>query len=246
MSPPPPLVLAHRGACRVARENTIEAFAAARRIGADGVELDVHRSADGELVVHHDASAPDLGLLADHTLADIRRALPFVPTLAEALDVSDGMLVNVEIKNLPGDADFDPRHQVADAVVALIEERALHDRVVVSSFNLDSVDRVRARDARVPTGWLTYVGLDPIDALWIVYEHGHRALHPDQRLLAGEADGGAAVMARAHELGVRVTTWTVDDADRIRALAEAGIDGVITNDPGGALRALGRRPAPPA
>jgi glycerophosphoryl diester phosphodiesterase len=239
----PPLVLAHRGACRIAPENTIEAFAAARRVGADGVELDVHRSRDGELVVHHDAEAPGLGLLAAHELAAIRRALPLVPTLHEALDACQEMLVNIEIKNLPGDADFDPRHRVADAVAAVIGERRLHDRTIVSSFNLDSIDRVRAREDRIATAWLTYVGLDPLDALRIARDHGHRALHPDRRVLDGDA--ADRVVVRAHELGLQVTTWTVDDPDRIRTLAAADIDGVITNDPVGALRALGRGPAPP-
>ncbi len=90
-----PRILAHRGASRVARENTVEAFVGAAALGADGVELDVHRSADGELVVHHDAEAPGLGVLAEHSVDDIRRVLPYVPTLAEVLDACAELLVNV-------------------------------------------------------------------------------------------------------------------------------------------------------
>src|SRR3989442_171546 len=93
--PGPPSVIAH------SRENTLEAFTAARSLGADGVELDIHRSADGALVVHHDAAAPGLGVLAEHSLAEIRAVIPSVPTLDEALDTCAGMFVNVEVKNLP-------------------------------------------------------------------------------------------------------------------------------------------------
>src|SRR5439155_14345872 len=101
------LVVAHRGASRVAPENTLEAFEAALALGADGVELDVHRTADGALVVHHDAAVPGFGVLAAAPLAAIRAARPAVPTLEDALDVCRGHLVNVEVKNLVGDADWD-------------------------------------------------------------------------------------------------------------------------------------------
>ncbi len=101
-------MLGHRGAPRDAVENTLAAFIEARGQGADGVELDVHRSADGALVVHHDAEAAGLGLLAEHDLAAIRAARPEIPTLGEVFDVCAGMLVNVEVKNSPRDADFDP------------------------------------------------------------------------------------------------------------------------------------------
>src|SRR5690348_11168207 len=105
---PVTLVLAHRGANRVEPENTVAAFTRALELGADGVELDVHRTADGALVVHHDAVAPGLGLLAATPFEAVRRAAPRIPTLAEALDVCAGRFVNVEIKSPPGDPDRDP------------------------------------------------------------------------------------------------------------------------------------------
>src|SRR3989440_10064561 len=118
-----PHVLAHRGARRVAPENTVEAFVAAGALGADGVELDVHRTADGALVVHHDADARGVGVLAERTEAEIGAARPEIPTLEEALDACAGMLVNIEVKNLPGDADYDPGGGVAGAGVALLAGR---------------------------------------------------------------------------------------------------------------------------
>ena len=152
-----PRVLAHRGANRVAPENTLEAFVAAGALGADGVELDVHRTADRALVVHHDADARGLGVLAERPEAEIRAARPEIPTLEEALDACTGMLVNTEVKNMPGDADYDPEDGVAAAVVELLVLRDRRDDVLVSSFNLESADRVRALDRSIPTGFLTLV-----------------------------------------------------------------------------------------
>ncbi len=231
-----PSVLAHRGARRVAPENTVEAFVAAAALGADGVELDVHRTADGGLVVHHDAKARRIGVLAERSAAEIRAARPEIPTLEEALEACLGMLVNIEVKNLPGDADYDATDGVARAVVELLASRDRRDEVLVSSFNLDSADRVLALDGSIATGFLTLVGLDPVDGVEVAHAHGHGAVHPDVRSLVGEAAG--ATVKRAHELGMAVNAWTVNDADEMRRLAAAGIDALITDVPDLARRVL--------
>ncbi len=233
-----PAVWAHRGASAARPENTIAAFVAAVETGADGVELDVHRSADGHLVVHHDAEHPVLGVLARLALAEIRAGAPDVPTLDEALDACAGIVVNIEVKNLPVDPDYDPDDRAATEVAALVGRRGAHDRVVVSSFNLDTIDRVHAADPAVPTGWLTMGGFDPLEAARIARERGHTAVHPP---LSEMLDGrGTKVCERAHELGLRVNTWTVDDPARIVEVARAGVDALITDVPDVALRALGR------
>jgi glycerophosphoryl diester phosphodiesterase len=231
-----PLVLAHRGARRRAPENTVEAFTVALGLGADGVELDVHRTADGGLVVHHDADAPGLGVLAEQTVAQIRAARPDIPTLDEAFDACRGALVNVEIKNLPHDADFDPDNRAADLVVAAIARRGRTDDVLVSSFNLATVDRVRELDAAIPTAFLVMLGIDPLEGLDLCVARGHVALHPFVGLLAGDAAG--ATTARAEQLGLRVNVWTVNDPDEMRRLAAAGIDGIVTDVPDEALAIL--------
>lgn len=231
-----PLVLAHRGANRVAPENTVEAFARALALGADGVELDVHRTADAGLVVHHDAEAGGLGVLADRSLTEIREALPAVPTLEEALDVCSGALVNIEIKNLPGDADFDPGESAAGLVVALLAARGHRDEVVVSSFNLATIDRVHELEPTLATALLVMVGFDPYDALELCVGRGHLGLHPFLGMLAGPS--AAAVTERAHEAGVRVNVWTVNDDDEMQRLADAGVDGIITDVPDAALARL--------
>jgi glycerophosphoryl diester phosphodiesterase len=230
-----PLVLAHRGACRRAPENTLEAFRVARELGADGVELDVRRTRDGVLVVSHDPVIEGFGLLVEHPFAGLRGAVPGVATLEEAFDELAGLVVNVEIKCFPTEPDADPERAVARAVVELVERRALHEQVIVSSFELEVVDLVRALDSRVVTAWLT-AGLAPATALPIAAERGHAWLHPDRASMHGAAADDA--VRDAQRLGVRLDVWTVDDPDEIARLATAGVDAVITNLPDLALATL--------
>lgn len=234
-----PVVLGHRGAPRAARENTLEAFRLATALGADGVELDARRSADGVVVVHHDPAAPGVGVLVEHTATQIRARRPDIPTLDEALDACEG-IVNVEVKNFPTEPDYDPDEAVAAAVVELVGRRAMRDRVVVSSFTTDPLDRVRALDPQVATGWLTLPSFPLADALPLAASRGYVAVHPERRALLTDPEGA---IAAAHDVGLRVHAWTVDDPDELRVLAAAGVDAVITNVPDVARRAL-RPPGP--
>jgi len=230
-----PLVLAHQGSCRRAPGNSLEAFTFAREDGADGVELDVRRTADGVLVVYHDSEAEGVGLLSSRHFADLRAAAPRIATLREALDELSGMTVNIEVKCLPWEPDADDERTVAAAVVAMIDDLGLHDDVVVSSFDLDAVDFVRTLDARVVTGWLT-MGQDPQVTLPIARARGHEWLHPDCGVLTAEAAPDA--VRRAEEHGVKLDVWTVDEEDHMRGLARSGVDAIITNVPDVALAVL--------
>lgn len=232
-----PAVVAHRGASRAARENTVEAFAKARALRADAVEFDVRRAADGALVVHHDPEIAELGPIVGHGLAALRELAPWVPTLDEALDACDGMWVNAEVKNLPMEPDWDPDHAVAAAVAATVRRRGLTGRVVVSSFNPGALAAVHDADPDVATALLTVAGMDVIDALEAAAGAGHVALHPHAAALAGDALSRA--VERGRDLGVAVVPWTVDDPAAIRRLADAGVAGIITNVPDVARRALG-------
>ena len=89
-------VIAHRGASRAERENTLEAFRRAGLMGADAVELDVRRTADGAMAIHHDASLSDGRLICELQSTDLPT---HVPLLSAALDACEGMWVNIEIKN---------------------------------------------------------------------------------------------------------------------------------------------------
>src|ERR1700759_2879939 len=97
-------VFAHRGCTEGFTENTVDAFVEARRLGADGVELDVRLTADGALAVHHDAQIPGVGSIADLGGADLPA---HVPLLADVLAACEGMVGNVEIKNAPQDPGWD-------------------------------------------------------------------------------------------------------------------------------------------
>jgi glycerophosphoryl diester phosphodiesterase len=235
-------VLAHRGASRRAPENTVEAFQAARDLGADGVELDVRRTSDGVLVLSHDPVITGFGLLVEHTFEHLRATVPSVPTLEEAFDALSGMIVNVEIKCFPTEPDADPERLVARGVVEMVARRDLFEQVIVSSFELAAVDIVRTLDVRVATAWLTS-GLAATTTMPIAAARGHAWLNPDRATMtASSADGPAAVDAAVREAvahGVRLDVWTVDDPDEIAALAAAGVDAIITNVPDVALAVLG-------
>lgn len=222
-------VLAHRGAWGAARENTLEAFRHARALGAHGVELDVRRTGDGVLVVHHDPALPDGRVLAELPRADLPA---WVPTLEAALDECTGLLVDAEIKNLPTEPGFDPDEAAAAATAELARRLGVAGRVVVSSFSLASVDAARAAGAGVATGWLTLAAYDQLDALALAAEHGHDALQPRHEAVTPE------LVAAVHARGMQVHAWTVDDPDRVRWLADAGVDVVITNVADVALAAL--------
>jgi glycerophosphoryl diester phosphodiesterase len=220
-------IIAHRGASKAEPENTVAAYRRARAMGADMVELDVRRTADGTLAVHHDPHLPDGRAVLGLTRASLPRGMP---DLATALDACEGMEVNVEIKNDPGEADFDPGCTLADAVVELARARGELDRILVSSFDLATIDRVRAIEPALATAWLV-VDLPP-DGWAAVVDHGHRALHPWVDAVTPE------MIAHAHALGVAVNTWTCDDPDRMVELAEWGIDGICTNVPDVAVACL--------
>jgi len=228
-----PLILGHRGASRAEPENTIVAFATARAMAADGVELDARRTRDDVLVVHHYPAVDGFGLIRDAEFAALRDARPAIPTLAQALDACAGMIVNVEIKCLPWEPDADtPAHDVVRAVVDMVRGRDLD--VIVSSFSLDAVDAALRFAPDVTTGWLT-MGQAFCDAAVRAARHGHRWLNPDR---ASVLAATAADIAAAHELGLLVDVWTVDDAQEIRTLVANGVDAIITNEPDHARNAL--------
>ena len=220
------MVVAHRGSSKAERENTILAFERARRDGAAMVELDVRRTRSGELIIHHDASIVGLGDIVDHD----RAGLPdYVPTLDEALDACDPMLVNIEIKNMPDDPDFDPTELVAQQVVARLAQRGDGARMLISSFHAPTIAVVRRLNPGLQTGLLFTV---PAVALHDVVAAGHSAIHPHHRAVTPD------LVALAHRLGLAVNTWTVDDPARMRELASFGVDAIITNVPDVALRTL--------
>ena len=211
-------IMAHRGASHAAPENTVAAFRLAGTLGADAVELDVRRSADGRLLISHDVLAAEIA----HD----------VPTLADALDACSGMWVNVEIKNDPEESDFDASDSIADQTVAALLGRGEDDRWLISSFRMETIDRCRALAPEISTAFLTSdVPEGIIDRL---VRKGHRALHPWYGFATVD------VIAEAHDKGVQVNVWTCDDPAAMTRLAGWGVDGICTNVPDLALATLHR------
>jgi glycerophosphoryl diester phosphodiesterase len=230
-------VIAHRGASAAFPENTVAAFRGAAALGADAVELDVRRAADGTPVVHHDAVVPGVGAIAALSAGELRHRAPAVPTLEHALAACAGMWVDVEVKNSPADSDWDPEDALVTEVVARLRASGWAERVLLTSFNPRTLERGRALAPEIPTGWLVE-GADPLpEALDAAAALGHAALLPEAGLLAGA--GAARAVAAAHAAGLLLITWTVDDLPEARRLAAAGLDGVITNRPDALVAALG-------
>jgi len=214
-------VFAHRGCTDGFVENTIEAFGEARRLGADGVELDVRQSADGALVVHHDAVIDGVGPICEIAVRDLP---PHVPLLDAVLRACEGMVVNVEIKNdhdVPG--SYDEAGALAMAVVRAIGELGWFERTIISSFDLLSIDTVRAAEPRAVVGWLLSSTVDPLSRIAEATARGYQALHP---FVAGVR---AELVAGAHDAGLALNVWTVNaDAD-LAAMVGLGVDTVITD-----------------
>jgi len=234
-----PLVLGHRGASALETENTTAAFERAARDGADGVELDVLLCATGEVVVFHDDDLLRLGGRKDlvgaldwETLRRISLAGGgVIPTLDQALEAcGPTLLVNVELKSR---GLLDARvPALVQAVDAVLRRHGGQERFLVSSFDAAAVLRWRRQRPQVLSAVLLDEGLDGLRRRLLPRLVRPGAVHPHASLCTAER------LERWHRRGYLVNTWTVDDPERARTLARAGVDGIITNDPGRLRRVL--------
>ncbi|MBC8364890.1 MAG: glycerophosphodiester phosphodiesterase [Actinobacteria bacterium] len=223
------LVIAHRGDSANHVDNTVAAFRSAREQGADWVELDVRRTADDVLAAHHDAHLTDGRLIRELAAADLPDT---VPTLAEAFEACEGMGVNVEVKHLPGDPDHADVHLVCDAVAGLAAAYRPPGQLLISSFDIAAVDMIRATDPGLPTGWIVAERYTADLILERTVAHGHGTVCPWDGLV------DERLVEHAHDRGLRVVVWTVDDPDRMVELDGWDVDGIISNDPGLLRRTL--------
>ncbi len=234
------LIYGHRGASGYAPENTLEAFELAAKMGAEGVELDVHIAKDGELVVAHDEEvdrvADGTGLICNMTTLELKR-LHFnkthpeyekatIPTLREVFELlaPTGLHINVELKN-----SRIIYKNLEEKVIKLAEETGMRDKVLYSSFNHHSMMHIKEIDPSIPCGLL-------YDAM--LYEPWKYAsalkadaIHPhfSELQIAGEVEA-------AHALGLMVNVWTVNAAEDILMSLKAGADIIISNYPDRALK----------
>jgi glycerophosphoryl diester phosphodiesterase len=240
-----PLIYAHRGASGRYPENTMEAFHGALRQRADGIELDVQLTLDEQVVVIHDhrlerttngqglvqsCTSDELRLLRAGEHADPRYADARIPTLEEVLQTfaPTPLRFNIELKNL-----LIPQPGLEERVVELIRKYRLTRRTVISSFNFDSLLRVKELNPRQPTG-LLYVG--PLRSPWeLAKRYEADQLHVPVKELT------SSLVTQAKRNGYHVMVWTVDNPERMRECRRLGVDGIITNYPLRARKALAKR-----
>ena len=234
-------IFAHRGASGTAPENTLEAFDLAARMGARGVELDVHICRSGELVVAHDETVDRVsngtGRIADLSLSELK-SLDFsrthpeyrnarLPLLSEVFQLlrPAGLEINIELKNSIID--------YPDLERKVLEEAAREfdlSRVIFSSFNHHSMLRMKMLAPSVPCGLLYEAAL--VRPWEYAEKLGMDAIHPHYSEVLLSSDECAA----AHDAGIRVNTWTVNTPEDQDAVLKAGVDILITNFPAQALK----------
>ncbi|MCC2594517.1 glycerophosphodiester phosphodiesterase [Tessaracoccus sp. OS52] len=233
-------IWAHRGAPAFAPENTLPAFETAVQQGADGIEFDVQRTADGHLVVIHDESinrtSNGFGRVVDLTLEELRRCdfsngfVGFrntrIPTLKETLQLlgPTGVRLNIELKNTvvlyPG---------MELEALELVEEAGVLEQVVFSSFNHVSLANLRGKVEPENLGLLYS---DALFEPWTYANfYGAGAVHPSRLALKQPH-----YMWLCHEAGIKAHVWTVDDDEEIQQFTAMGVDAIITNFPDRARR----------
>lgn len=234
-------IFAHRGASGYAPENTLEAFALAMEQGADGIELDVQMTRDGELVVIHDETVDRVsdgtGEVRSYTLEDLKKLRVSnhmeqypdvrIPTLREVLElVKPGtMEVNIELKT---GIFWYP--EIEKKVLELVQEEGMENRVIYSSFNHYSIQKIRELSPEAETAYLFG------DVILHVEEYasktGVKGLHPALYHVKM-----ADFMKEYQASGLAVRVWTVNDEQQIEELIRQGADAVITNYPDRGLHA---------
>ncbi len=252
-SDPPPRIAGHRGAAGTTPENTLVSFRRGLEEGATYLELDVHATRDGEIVVIHDDTVERTtdgdGTVRDMALAELKRldagyrftadggaTYPFrgrgirVPTLREYFTEFPEARTTVEIKELPPSA--------TETLLDLIEECGKAEQVLVAAED-DAVmaaarAAIRGRGLRVATGFSLGEIRAFMTALWTGQELPREA--PGQALQIPPAYRGTALVtpesvAAAHGLGVEVHVWTVNEADEMKDFLALGVDGIITDYP---------------
>ena len=222
-----PLVIAHRGASGYEVENSLAAFRAARSLGADAVELDVHATADGALFVHHDETIDHVHHIPHSTAEQVQQLRlsngESIPLLADALGAIGARLeVFVEIKSLAPQYD--------DRLFDVLDHGPNPPGYAIHSFDHRIVRRLGTKRPAIRRGVLSSAYLvRPLAAL----EDAGATILWQERTLVDES------LARTiHQADCRLIAWTVDQPQEMRRLIGLGVDGICTNFPDIARRAV--------
>lgn len=257
-----PLVFAHRGGGGLFPENTLGAFEYSAKVGVDFLELDVHSTADGALVVMHDRTVDRTtdgrGKVNELTLAEVKKldagyqfstdggqTFPFrgqgitIPTLQEIFDAFPNTTFNVEPKQA--------EPSITKPLCEMIRNKNMTEKVIVGSFRQTAIDEFRAECAEVATS------ATPSEATEFLtkYKLGLGASYtpPMQALQIPQNVGSLQVISKdftetAHKLNLQVHVWTINDPADMRRLIDAGVDGIMTDYPDRLLKILGRTKNP--
>ncbi|NWF65098.1 MAG: glycerophosphodiester phosphodiesterase [Chloroflexi bacterium] len=241
-----PILFAHRGDLAHAPENTLPAFSQAIQKGADGIELDAKLTADGHVIVIHDETVDRTtngkGRVATFTLEAIRRLdagawfdSQFTDTKVPLLDevfetVGKNKIINIELTNY-----FTPRDNLVKKVCERIRRHDNARQIIFSSFLPVNLKIAQQTLPEIPRGLLALPGLMGLWTRSFGFMFGeYQALHPHISNTSREQ------IQRAHRVKRRVHVWTANSPEEIQRLRDWGVDGLFTDDPGMAVRALGR------
>ena len=216
---PRPRIIAHRGASGYEYENSRAAFRRAVTLDADGVELDVHATQDGAIVVHHDAEVPGYGPIALLTREELRQVRigngETLPLLQDVLELVGDFDVWVEVKGL-----LPAQH---GALLAVLDAGPSPDRYAVHSLDHRIVRRLGEARPALRRGILLSAYLeDPVAALQAV---GATTLWQEWQLVDQE------LVERVHEAGACIIAWTVNEIGDLERLVRLGVDGLCGNYP---------------
>ncbi|TET25152.1 MAG: glycerophosphodiester phosphodiesterase [Candidatus Bathyarchaeum sp.] len=215
------LKIGHRGARAYEPENTLRSFQKAIELGVDAVELDVRKTKDNEIVVIHNVdvnkTTDGSGSVSELTLEEIKRFVTEkgekIPTLEEVLDsVGKRVKILVELKETG----------IEEQVLGLIRGKGLIENVVIISFHEDALRKVRELDGEVATGLIYVRHKNPIRAaLELKAEY----------LLSLYRFTHSANVKKAHEKGLKVIVWTINNEEEVAEYRKKGVDGIATDRP---------------
>jgi glycerophosphoryl diester phosphodiesterase len=243
----PVLVIAHRGYSGGAPENTMAAFKKAMDLAVDMIELDVHLSSDGQIVVIHDDSlnrtTNGKGKISHYTLNELKQldagswfgsqfSGERIPTLKEVLELTRGqILLNIELKG--GDLAQYSMMDLADRSLQEVEKAGMLNRVLFASVDLSAIERIREKNPRVPVA--------------LIYSKSWS--------FPQEATGGRPIpvlscrgtvltqtnISKARQQGVMVFVWTLNTEEHMEHFLNMGVDGIITDHPERLIKILQKR-----
>ena len=219
--------IGHRGAMGYIAENTIESIEKALEQGVDGIEIDVHVCASGELVVFHDLTLDRMtngsGELSGWTLGELKvlrvNEKYRIPTLVEVLEFVNGRcMLNIELK---GEGTAAPACDIIQSFIKT--NNYTYDHFIVSSFQQTELETLYQLDDKIPLGVLTKASID--EAIQLAEKINTKYIHPNTAITSEKA------VAAAQSKGYKIIVWTATMPDTIKRMKNYGVDGIISDKP---------------